>query len=944
MTNGLSLVPKDEDSQSETWALNVSLGYGASISRLFLPLLSGTPLVILSEDQARDTTELVRAVEGAGITNIFLVTPQLREILRNRAGLFSHIQGLRTLVVGGAAVTPEIAAACADCLPHTTLINAYAVSEAGGAVTVAVKRAGSAPVETDEAVLAGRPFPNTHVYLLDDSGTPVSDGAVGEIYIGASHLACGYWNQPFATAQRFLPDPFSKRPGQRMYRTGDLGRRQEDGRISIIGRSDEQVKIRGYRVELGEIESALLRYPGVREAAVTVHGEVEDVRLAAYILPQVMEEAPSPAELRRYLVGKLPEFMLPSVFIIFKSGDFPRTLTGKLDRKRLPAPDFNRGNLALDDKYEEPRNVLESQILKIWADVFQLDQLGINDTFMEIGGNSLLATRILSLVRDRLGAEVTFKELLDHPTVSDLARFIRTYPPSGDMATEGPDDASTVPVGNVFLLSRFQESFLRRTVHAYVTEGPDRQDWTTDKVTLCLSIEGALDLTWLTRAINGVIERHAVLRTAFLPVVDLDGIEAKGWSALRDIGPSQLGSIRQKIRFEQAFPTTILSVENIDLRRTERGLHTSKVQSIMWDAESKPFSFDCPPLVRSIAVRVSDEEHILIVTVSHLVCDGWSLNIFLEEMCELYSALAERRPPTLSKLSIQYSDYIFRQQAKRSEDPPKSRTPRQGYSGDAPRASAVGRRFATVNQGFRHGAGLAKGPQLLGAMGPGHGRAAHEIRNLSVTAVKGLRAFADQAGFTPFVTVCSAYQIALHKFLKVPRMTVGTMMADRGNPESQKLIACLSRPRKLYSEISDDTRFIDILDASRRCITDGFEGPFRDAASSSVPQFPGWQEWEGEIPGHKFSIESVYHLPLKAPTGLVLKRVPISPIQKILTSLRLFVNESNSGELRLDACYCLKCYDAVAMNRLLDSLVYLVDAIIADPFRTVPITTYPIES
>src|SRR5438552_11153789 len=266
----------------------------------------------------------------------------------------------------------------------------------------------------------GRPIANTVVYILDRYLNPVPVGVMGELYIGGVGLARGYLRRPALTAERFVPNPFAEHPGERLYRTGDLARYLPDGNIEFIGRIDHQVKIRGFRVELGEIESVLAEHPAVREAVVLARGETtDDKRLVAYIVP-AERAAPSLSAIRDHLKERLPDYMLPAAVVFLAA--LPLTPNGKVDRRALPAPDATRPELA--SAYLAPRTPVEEVLAGIWADVLNLERVGVHDNFFELGGDSLSANRALMRIAREFGQDISLRDMLDSATPAALALLV----------------------------------------------------------------------------------------------------------------------------------------------------------------------------------------------------------------------------------------------------------------------------------------------------------------------------------------------------------------------------------------------------------------------------------------------------------------------------------------------------------------------------------------
>jgi hypothetical protein len=273
-------------------------------------------------------------------------------------------------------------------------------------------------LSAEQMVPIGRPFGNMAVYVLDAHGQPVPIGVPGELYIAGAGLARGYLRRPGLTADRFHPDPFGEMPGARMYRTGDLMRRRPDGGLEFLGRADHQVKLRGFRIELGEIEAVLAQHPAVRQVVVlTREDKPGDRRLVAYVLPAA-GETPAIGGLRDYLRQKLPDYMVPSGFVLVNG--FPRTSSGKLDRSALPAPD--RQSPETPSTYVAPRSAMERLLAGIWTEVLDVEHMGAHDDFFALGGHSLLATRVIARLETALGVELPVRLLFEAPTIAGLAR------------------------------------------------------------------------------------------------------------------------------------------------------------------------------------------------------------------------------------------------------------------------------------------------------------------------------------------------------------------------------------------------------------------------------------------------------------------------------------------------------------------------------------------
>jgi len=414
ITNGLHSVAYRRD---EVCCLNTFLSYGFSMANLFLPLMSGVPVVVLSDEQIRDSNQMMTVLQQEGVTRLVVVPSVLKQILDPNFAASTRLSKITTMGVAGARLTPAHFRRLTEAMPQAKLQNRYASTEIG---TVAATWD-----VTDEFFAAGgeipigRPIANTRIYILDRHLNPVPVGVIGEICVGAAHLARGYLNQPALTEQRFIPDPFSAEPERRLYRTGDLGRFRSSGEIEFVGRVDHQVKINGFRVDLPEVEEALESHIGVIEAATAVR-EIGDVeRLVAYIVAKPVG-TPNASQLRTYLQDRLAGNMIPARFVFLK--ELPKLGSGGVDREALPSPEPVRPHLEID--YRAPRTPLESAIVQIWSDVLGLEPIGIQDRFRDLGGDSMSAADVALRLGQRFGIDLTPEELLDRSTIADLARHL----------------------------------------------------------------------------------------------------------------------------------------------------------------------------------------------------------------------------------------------------------------------------------------------------------------------------------------------------------------------------------------------------------------------------------------------------------------------------------------------------------------------------------------
>jgi len=395
---------------SDTLLAVTTLCFDIAGLELYLPLTAGARVVIATSADAADANALQQLLAGSGAT-VMQATPATWRMLVD--GHWQGRPGLKILC-GGEALSRTLADQLLE--RCDSLWNLYGPTETTIWSTCCRVLPGSAPVTI------GWPIANTQLYILDSHMRPVPAGVAGELYIGGDGLARGYHNRPELTAEKFVPDPFSGRPGDLMYQTGDVARRRPDGEIDFLGRSDHQVKIRGFRVELGEIETLLRQHPGVREAVVIAREDAPGARrLAAYLAP---DEGPGPdaAALRRFLKEQLPDYMVPSAFVLLDA--FPLTPNGKVDRRALPAPEVDRHDVA--SAFVAPRNATEARLSAIWEEVIGIRPIGIHDNYFDLGAESLQAARMFGEIGRRFGRNLSPTSLFDAPTIAALARLLET--------------------------------------------------------------------------------------------------------------------------------------------------------------------------------------------------------------------------------------------------------------------------------------------------------------------------------------------------------------------------------------------------------------------------------------------------------------------------------------------------------------------------------------
>ncbi len=396
--------------------VHTPIGFDLTITSLFPPLLVGRSAVLIPEEQPIEgLTDALRA----GDFSLVKLTPAHLEALGHQLAGEKPGNPTRTFVIGGEALLGETLNSWRRQSPGVRLINEYGPTEATVGCCVYEVPAGDIP---PAAVPIGRPIANVRLYVLDRNLQPVPVGVAGELHIAGDGLALGYHRRPELTAERFIRDPFSTESGARLYKTGDLVRYRADGNLEFLGRLDDQVKIRGFRVELSEIEGALVGHAGVREAVVIASETVPgDRRLIAYVVPS-RNAALSETQLRDFLKERLPDYMVPSRFVLLS--ELPLTSNGKVDRRALPPP--GQRNEVGAPPLEAPRNALEAQMVKIWEEILRAGAIGIKEDFFDLGGNSLLAIRMLSRVGKLVNHNISLATLMNASTIERLSDLLRT--------------------------------------------------------------------------------------------------------------------------------------------------------------------------------------------------------------------------------------------------------------------------------------------------------------------------------------------------------------------------------------------------------------------------------------------------------------------------------------------------------------------------------------
>ena len=712
-----------------------SHSFDASLSEIFMALLSGAALYLDAKDALAPGEPLARVLREQAITTVTL-PPSVLPLLPRE-----ELPALRTIIAAGESCPAELPAVWGR---GRRFLNAYGPTEATVCVSAAVC-AGDG-----ERPPIGRPIRNVRVYLLDEDLQPVPVGVSGELYVGGAGLARGYLGRPGLTAERFVPDPFSGEAGARLYRSGDLARYLPDGQLDFLGRADQQVKVRGFRVEPGEVEAALRRHPSVADAFLLAEAEPPGAqRLVAYV---VASQPPTPAELRGFLRESLPEYMIPSAFVALER--LPLTPNGKVDARALPRAGEVRDGDGGD--YAPPETPVEEVLAGIWADVLGVERVGVHDNFLDLGGHSLSATRIVSLVRQTLSADIPLRELFESPTVVGLARRV-------EAALKARQSLSVAPVGRAPRGRALPLSFAQQRVWFIDQLRPGDVAF---NIPFAIRLRGALDAAALGGALSEIVRRHEALRTTF-PAADGK--------------PSQSVGEARPLRLEVR-----------DLTRLSADEREAEAHRLAAEEARRPFDLARGPLFRASLVRLSGDEHVLLVTMHHIVSDGWSISILVREVAALYAAYARGEESPLAELPIQYADYAAWQREWLSGDALERQLEYwRGLLRDAPAALELpaerSRPTRQTSAGARHS--LFVGEELSAA----------------------LRQLSRREGATLFMVLLAAFDVLLLRYTGQSDIVVGTPVAGRSRGETEGLIGFFVNMLALRANLGGNPTFRELL-------------------------------------------------------------------------------------------------------------------------------------
>jgi amino acid adenylation domain-containing protein len=825
-----------------------SISFDAATLEIWGALLNGAALVVIPREVVLSPADLAARLERDGVTALFLTTALFNQMAREEPGALGR---LRTVMFGGEAADPAAVARALRDGPPERLVHLYGPAESTTLATWHLVREVPPGAVT---VPIGLPVASSSVYVLDRRQPPVPPGVVGELCVGGDGLARGYLNRPELTAERFIPHPWAS--GERLYRTGDLVRRRADGAIEFVGRGDDQVKIRGFRIEPKEIEAVLAGHPEVRDCAVLARREVPGaVRLAAYVVG-----SPSGESLRAWLAERLPGYMVPTAFVHLDA--MPLTANGKLDRRALPAP----ARTGSADGDVSPADPVEELLAGLWAEVLGLDRAGVHDDFFALGGHSLLATQVVSRIRGAFGVDLPLRTLFEAPTVAQLARAVResrrgaAAPPIVPVPRDGRELPLSFAQQRLWLIDQLEPANPAYNIPSAVR------------------LTGEISPALLARIFAGIVRRHEALRTVF---------------DTRDGRPVQI--IAPELR---------PGMSVVDLTSVPTAGREALALALAGEETRRPFDLRQGPLLRLTLIRLAAQEHLLVLTLHHIVSDGWSMRVLLREIAVLAAA------SPLPELPVQYADFAAWQRSWLQGEVISGQLDwwRRELEG------APGELALPVDR--------TRGPlqSREGALVP---------VTLPAGLTAGIRQLARAAGVTPFMVLAAAFQTLLHRLGGQEDVLVGTPTAGRNRLEAEGLIGFFVNTLVLRGRFgSGELSFRGLLEKTRETVLGAFEHqdlPFERLVEELVPErnlavSPLFQVL--------FTLQTASTAPVSLP-GLTLEPVLVYSGQAQF-DLSLELAESGDrlhGVLELSRAL----FDRVTGQRLVESLVQLLQGAVAEP-------------
>ena len=871
------------------------VSFDASTLEIWGSLLNGGRLVVFPGDLS-SFAEFGSFLQKNEITTLWLTAGLFHKIVEDELHVLAPI---RQLLAGGDVLSPAAVGTVLQLLPDCEVINGYGPTET--TTFACCFNARSAQWETNVPI--GKPINLTEVYVLDEHIQQAPAGVVGELYIGGEGLGRGYLNRPDLTAERFVPDPFSQHPGERLYRTGDLVKYREDGNLEFCGRADDQVKIRGFRIELPEIEAALLRQPQISEAAVIVSDQAGEKEIVAYMVLEQGTEA-TMLELREGLKNQLPEYMVPAKFIRLEK--LPLTKNGKVDRAKLPQPDLDQ--LRQEQEYVPPQTGTEMVLAELWAEVLQVERVGVQDNLFALGGHSLIATQLISRIRGRFGIELPLVDLFDFPDIASFAPRVdqaiaaRAGAPEIIPISRARNDQivsrPTMDIDSLLaeiegLSDETAQQMLEAPAHGaavFPLSYSQEQIWNREQkkpgsfnIPLSIELKGKLHIPSLERSLNEIIRRHAALRTV---IVQTNGHTGQ--------------IVSEKIRLESIPIVDLSGYSPEEAQRTARKLIREDSHTL--------FDLQKWPLFRVKLLRFNEEDHVALFTLHLIVSDAWSLNILMRELAILYPAFLAGASSPLEELPIQLVDYAQWERQKGFER--EVSYWKQQLGGD----------FEAVE---------------LPLSQPRYADASSQGGSVSVSidapTVEKIRNFCLRHEITMFMFMVAAFKALLHEYTGKQEITLGIPESGRNRGEIEGLIGSFANTLVLRTPITAEISFTQLVQRVRKVVLESYE--HRDMPYAKLLSMLGRGMPSEDNPLFRMMIDLVVgNNDVKAPpASLEVKTLEPEPESLVIgNDLTLLIKEQNS-ELEAALLYKTALFEKAWIRQVLNRFNVLVHKVLEYP-------------
>jgi amino acid adenylation domain-containing protein len=869
-TNYVKLEPSDRVAQAS------NCSFDAATFEIWGALLQGARLIGIAKDIVLSPQNFATQIREQGISVLFLTTALFNQLAREVPWAFHSV---RHLLFGGEAVEPRWVKAVLQHEPPQRLLHVYGPTES--TTFTSWYWVQNVP-EGATTIPIGRPIANTQIYLLDQHLQPVPIGVPGEVYIGGAGLARGYLNRPELNTDKFIPNPFGKAAGGRLYKTGDLARYLSDGNIEYIGRLDEQVKVRGYRIELGEIEAVLGQHLAVDEAVIVVREDVPgNKRLVAYLVVN-QATAPTIPQLQQFLKQKLPEYMVPSAFVLLDA--LPLTPNGKVDRRALPAPDTTRHEG--EGAYVAPQTPVEEMVAGIWADVLAVKQVSIYDNFFDLGGHSLLATQLISRVRDTFGVELPLRGLFESPTVASLSDRLE-----GLLQTE--QGLVAPPLLPVPREGELPLSFAQARLWFLEQLEPGSSAY---NIPVAVRLTGSLEVAALKQSLQEIVERHEALRTTFRMIS---------------------GEPTQVIA-----PVLALTMPLVDLCDLPEAQQEAQVERLATEEAQQPLDLAMGPLLRAKLLHLGEAEHVLLLTMHHIVSDGWSIGVLIRELAALYEAFSSGKPSPLPQLSIQYADFAHWQ--------------RQWLQGEV-----LAAQLSYWQQQLAGAQTVLELPTDRPRPAVQTFRGATQFLALPEPLSQKLKSLSQRSGVTLFMTLLAAFQTFLYRYTGQEDICIGSPIANRNRSETEGLIGFFVNTMVLRTNLSENPSFQELLGRVREVTLGAYahqDLPFEQLVEALQPE------------------RNLSHQPLFQ-VMFILQNAPMPALELPDLTLSSLERESSTAKFDLTMSmedteqglvgsleYNTDLFDTATISRMLEHFQTLLEGIVTKPdqrLSDLPLLTEP---